>query len=73
MANASEVQVYIDKHHEQCVRALQLIAKLADTGSEEHKARFESRRLGDGTANGWRVAEAMREIAIDAVGNVNGN
>jgi hypothetical protein len=50
-------------------RALQLIAQLADTKSRAHKERFCPNGEGDGIANGWRVAEAMREIANDVVGN----
>jgi hypothetical protein len=50
-------------------RALQLIAQLADTKSRAHKERFQPNGEGDGIANGWRVAEAMREIANDVVGH----
>lgn len=41
--------------------ALKYIAALADTGSHEHGAMF------GGNAPGWRVAEKMREVAIDAL------
>ncbi len=71
MANANEIQVCIDTHYKQCVMALQEIAQLADTGSKAHKERFQPNREGDGIANGWRVAEAMREIANDVVGSVS--
>ena len=54
-----------------CIQALQRIALLADTGSKEHKERFCPNGKGDGIANGWRVAEAMREIASDVVGSVS--
>jgi hypothetical protein len=50
-------------------RALQLIAQLADTKSRAHKERFQPNGEGDGIANGWRVAEAMREIANDVIGH----
>jgi hypothetical protein len=70
VASAAQVQAFVDWHHKQCVKALQLIAQLADTGSEEHKERFNPNGEGDGIANGWRVAEAMREIANDTIGNV---
>ena len=50
--------------------ALQRIALLADSGSKEHKERFCSNGEGDGIANGWRVAEAMREHANDVVGSL---
>jgi hypothetical protein len=50
-------------------RALQLIAQLADTKSRAHKERFCPNGEGDGIANGWRVAEAMREIANDVIGH----
>jgi len=68
MDDISSVLVFIDDHHKQCVRALQTIALLADTGSKEYKERFEGTIAGD---NGWRVAETMREIANDLVGNIS--
>ena len=68
MANSVAVQVFIDDHHKRCVAALQQIAQLADTGSELHRQRFQSNGESDGIANGWRVAEAMRQIAVDAIG-----
>jgi hypothetical protein len=70
MADVKAVQVFIDNHHKKCVAALQQIAQLADTGSELHKQRFQPNGEGDGIANGWRVAEAMREIANDVVGSL---
>lgn len=70
MADMKAIQVNIDDHYKQCVMALQQIALLADTGSRSHKERFCPNGEGDGIANGWRVAEAMREIANDAVGSV---
>ena len=71
MASAATIQVDIDTHYKQCVIALQQIAQLADTGSRAHKERFQQNGEGDGIANGWRVAEAMREIANDVVGSVS--
>jgi len=71
VASSAEVQVYIDDHYKQCVTALQQIAQLADTGSRAHKERFQPNGEGDGVANGWRVAEAMREIANDVAGSVS--
>ena len=68
MASVEFVQVYIEDHHKRCAKALQLIAALADTGSPEHKERFCPNGEGDGIPNGWRVAEAMREIANDVMG-----
>jgi hypothetical protein len=53
------------------VKALQQIAQLADTGSKAHKQRFCPNGEGDGIANGWRVAEAMREVANNVVGGVS--
>jgi hypothetical protein len=53
------------------VKALQQIAQLADTGSKAHKERFCPNGEGDGIANGWRVAEAMREVANNVVGGVS--
>lgn len=70
MASAASIQVSIDEHYKKCVSALQQIAQLADTGSCVHKERFCPNGDGDGIANGWRVAEAMREMANDAVGSV---
>ena len=57
--------------YKQCVQALQQIAQLADTGSRAHKERFCPNGEGDGIANGWRVAEAMRDVANNVVGGVN--
>jgi hypothetical protein len=71
MASAAAIQVNIDEHYKRCVIALQQIAQLADTGSRVHKERFQPNGEGDGIANGWRVAEAMREIANDVVGSVS--
>jgi len=71
MAIKAEVQVSIDSHHKKCIAALTEIALLADTGSKAHKERFQPNGKGDGIANGWRVAEAMREIANDVVGSVS--
>jgi hypothetical protein len=68
MADSAQVQVFIDARFKQCVSALQQIALLADTGSREHKERFGESCKFDGVSNGWRVAEAMREIANDTVG-----
>jgi hypothetical protein len=69
MADSAQVQVFIDDHHKRCVKALQLIALLADTGSQEYKERFDPEGP-NGIPTGWRVAEAMREIANDTIGNV---
>jgi hypothetical protein len=65
----SDSEAVID--HRQCVKALQQIAQLADTGSKAHKERFCPNGEGDGIANGWRVAEAMREVANSVVGGVS--
>jgi hypothetical protein len=70
MADATEVQVFIDARFKQCVFALQQIAMLAETGSKEHKERFDPDGP-NGIPTGWRVAEAMREIAKDLVGSIN--
>lgn len=70
MADTIAVQVNIDDHYKQCVLALQTIAQLADTGSKAHKARF-CPDGEDGIPTGWRVAEAMREVANDVVGSVS--
>ncbi len=71
MASSASIQVNIDEHYKQCVTALQQIAQLADTGSKAHKERFCLTFGSDGKANGWRVAEAMREIANDVVGSIS--
>lgn len=47
--------------------ALQKIALLGDTGSESHWNEFNT-GPGQPIVNGWRVAERMREIALNAVG-----
>lgn len=70
MADAVEVQVFVDWHYQQCVKALQKIALLADPGSDEHKREFSRYYAMDDKPSGWRVAESMREIANDLVGNV---
>jgi len=44
--------------------ALNSIAQLADTGSALHKATFDATGMGD-CPSGWRVAEMMRERALD--------
>ena len=71
MANAQSIQIIIDEHYKQCVMALQQIAQLADTGSQLHKERFQANGEGDEIPNGWRVAEAMREIANDVIGSLS--
>lgn len=49
--------------------ALQRIALLADTESDEYKAFAQPYlRMGD-KPSGWRIAEEMRRIANDAVGS----
>lgn len=65
MSIEATIQVNIEEHYKQCVIALQNIAQLADTGSVLHKERFPANGEGDGVVSGWRVAEAMREIAED--------
>ena len=70
MADVKAVQVFIDDHHKKCVAALQQIAHLADTGSELHKQRFQPNGESDGIPNGWRVVEAIRQIAVDAIGGM---
>jgi len=48
--------------------ALQRIALLGDTMSEVHHKAFDT-GPGQPIANGWRVAEAMREVANDVIGS----
>ena len=67
MASSAKVQVYLDWHHKRCADALRKIAVLGDTMSPEHHAAFDT-GPGQPIANGWRVAEKMREIANDAIG-----
>jgi len=71
MANAQSIQIIIDEHYKQCVMALQQIAQLADTGSELHRKEFGCDSATGWTANGWRVAEKMREIANDVIGSLS--
>jgi hypothetical protein len=73
MADAQSIQVVIDSHYMQCVKALRQIAQLADTSSQLHKERFQPNGEGDGIPTGWRVAEAMREIANDAIDSLRIN
>lgn len=49
---------------------LQQVALLADTGSDLHREAFGHDSATGWTANGWRVAEKMREVANDVVGNL---
>lgn len=67
MASAKDIPVYIDWHHKRCADGLRKIALLGDTMSEEHFKAFNT-GPGQPIANGWRVAEKMREIANDAIG-----
>lgn len=71
LARAAAEYIRLHDHYKRCVAALQQIAQLADTGSELHKQRFQPNAQADGIANGWRVAEAMREAANDVVGSVS--
>jgi hypothetical protein len=48
--------------------ALQQVAMMGDTGSDLHKSQFDPDGVGE-TPSGWRVADAMRAIANDAIGN----
>ena len=52
----------------QLKKALQQIAALGDIMSEAHHKAFNT-GPGQPIANGWRVAERMREIAIDVIGS----
>lgn len=45
---------------------LRYIAKLGDTGSNEHKRCFDPDGIGKVPA-GWRVVEAIRTTALDAL------
>lgn len=67
---AESVQVFIDTHHQRCIAALQKIAALFDTGSEEHKAEFAAYYSMGEPPSGWRVAEGMRWAATDALGHL---
>ncbi len=70
MASSAEVQVYVDGKLKQCIAALQKIALIADTGTQEHKEALKAYYdMGD-TPTGWRVAEAMREVANDTIGSL---
>jgi hypothetical protein len=61
---------FIDAHHQQCVDALRLIVQFSDIGSKEHKQRFDPEGI-DGIPTGWRVADAMRDVAFEAIKNLN--
>jgi len=69
VATSAIVQVFIDDHHKRCAAALQRIALLADTMSQEHYETFDT-GPGQPLVNGWRVAEKMREIANDVIGSL---
>jgi len=70
MASISGVQLFIDDHYKQCVKALQKIALIADTGTPEHREALKGYYEMHEIPTGWRVAEAMREVANDVVGNL---
>ena len=64
------LQGFIDLHHQQCVDALRLIVQFADIKSDEHKQRFDPEGI-HGIPTGWRVADAMRDVAFEAIDNPN--
>ncbi len=52
-------------------KSLQRIALLADTGSDQHKQEYAAHYAMKGhVPHGWIIAEDMRQIANDAVGNL---
>lgn len=59
-----------EQRYEQMLAALQRIALLADSGSDAHKQEFASFYESYDKPTGWRVAERMREIANDVVGDL---
>jgi hypothetical protein len=59
-----------ETHHKLCIKTLQRIALIADTESAAHHEEFETYYRNYDKPNGWRVAERMREIANDVVGNL---
>ena len=68
--NASKIDVAMTAHHERCLVALQRIAMLADTGSTEHKKEFSPYYSSGMSPSGWRIAEAMRIVANDTIGDI---
>ena len=56
------LQGFIDSHHRQCVDALKRIIALADASSDEYWRQF-----APVVPTGWRVAQAMRDVAIEAI------
>ena len=60
------LQGFIDSHYQECVDALRLIVQFADIGSKEHKQRFDPEGM-HGIPTGWRVADAMRDVAIEVI------
>lgn len=60
----------ISEHHAKCIEALQRIALLGDAGSNEHQSEYAGCYSKGIQPAGWRVAEHMREVANDVVGNI---
>lgn len=56
-----------DYIHSDHTEALHNIAALGDTGSDLHRLNFDPDGIGE-IPTGWRVAEKMREIALEAIG-----
>lgn len=46
--------------------AMRATCELADTGTDRHRATFGPRQIGY-VLGGWRVAEKMREVLLDAM------
>lgn len=67
MRTAAAYEVAIN-HLLGLVGTLKRIAELADTGSDEHVKKYGQRL--EGVVPGWRVAEDIREIALDALGRI---
>lgn len=68
-----DLQVVRDviKERDRLRQTLQRIALLADCGSDQHKKEYAAHyALNSVAPSGWRVAEDMRQLANDVVGNL---
>ena len=58
----------ISEHHAKCIEALQRIALLGDTNSNEYKR--HAAPMLPGRPPGWQIASEMRNVANAVVGDI---
>lgn len=64
---ANDATMSLSEHHARCIEALQRIALIGDTGSNQYREYFDGTIMAD---VGWRVADTMREVANSVVGDL---